>query len=75
MVYTELSSASQKEAIERFKAKGFPTNKWEEWKYDIFWSSRHIYDRNEFGDYHGKEFIKDQAALKLITKLLRKQWI
>ena len=50
-------------------------DKWEEWKYDIFWSSRHIYDRNEFGDYHGKEFIKDQAALKLITKLLRKQWI
>jgi Fe-S cluster assembly protein SufD len=33
MLYTELSSASQKEAIERFKAKGFPTNKWEEWKY------------------------------------------
>jgi Fe-S cluster assembly protein SufD len=33
MLYKELTSASQKEAIERFKAKGFPTNKWEEWKY------------------------------------------
>lgn len=33
MLYTELSSATQKEALERFKAKGFPTNKWEEWKY------------------------------------------
>ena len=33
MLYKELTSASQKEAIEGFKAKGFPTNKWEEWKY------------------------------------------
>jgi len=33
MLYTELSSATQKDALERFKAKGFPTNKWEEWKY------------------------------------------
>ena len=33
MLYTELSSVTQKEALERFKAKGFPTNKWEEWKY------------------------------------------
>jgi Fe-S cluster assembly protein SufD len=33
MLYTELSSTTQKEALERFKAKGFPTNKWEEWKY------------------------------------------
>jgi len=33
MLYKELTSVSQKEAIERFKAKGFPTNKWEEWKY------------------------------------------
>lgn len=33
MLYTELSSATQREALERFKAKGFPTNKWEEWKY------------------------------------------
>ncbi|MEN9703626.1 MAG: hypothetical protein RLZZ209_1054, partial [Bacteroidota bacterium] len=33
MLYTELSSATQKEALERFKATGFPTNKWEEWKY------------------------------------------
>ena len=49
-------------------------DKWEEWKYDIFWTSRHIYDRNELGDYQGKEFIKDQAILKLISKLLRKQW-
>ncbi|MDE2392196.1 MAG: Fe-S cluster assembly protein SufD [Cytophagales bacterium] len=33
MLYTELTSSAQKEALERFKAKGFPTNKWEEWKY------------------------------------------
>lgn len=33
MLYTELTSLAQKEALERFKAKGFPTNKWEEWKY------------------------------------------
>ena len=33
MLYTELTSATQKEALARFKAKGFPTNKWEEWKY------------------------------------------
>ena len=32
-MYTELTSSAQKEALERFKAKGFPTNKWEEWKY------------------------------------------
>jgi Fe-S cluster assembly protein SufD len=32
-LYTELTSSAQKEALERFKAKGFPTNKWEEWKY------------------------------------------
>lgn len=33
MLYTELTSSAHKEALERFKAKGFPTNKWEEWKY------------------------------------------
>ncbi|MFM6942059.1 MAG: Fe-S cluster assembly protein SufD [Aquirufa sp.] len=33
MLYTELTSSAKKEALERFKAKGFPTNKWEEWKY------------------------------------------
>ncbi|MFM6914139.1 MAG: hypothetical protein ACKOUQ_04470, partial [Aquirufa sp.] len=33
MLYTELTSSAQKEALDRFKAKGFPTNKWEEWKY------------------------------------------
>jgi Fe-S cluster assembly scaffold protein SufB len=33
MLYKELTSSAQKEALERFKAKGFPTNKWEEWKY------------------------------------------
>ena len=33
MLYTELTSLAHKEALERFKAKGFPTNKWEEWKY------------------------------------------
>ena len=33
MLYTELTSSAQKEALERFKSKGFPTNKWEEWKY------------------------------------------
>lgn len=33
MLYTELTSSTQKEALDRFKAKGFPTNKWEEWKY------------------------------------------
>ncbi len=33
MLYTELTSSAQNEALERFKAKGFPTNKWEEWKY------------------------------------------
>jgi Fe-S cluster assembly protein SufD len=33
MLYTELTSLAQKEALDRFKAKGFPTNKWEEWKY------------------------------------------
>ena len=33
MLYTELTSSAQKVALERFKAIGFPTNKWEEWKY------------------------------------------
>ena len=33
MLYTELTSSAQKEALDHFKAKGFPTNKWEEWKY------------------------------------------
>lgn len=33
MLYTELTSSAQKETLERFKAQGFPTNKWEEWKY------------------------------------------
>ena len=44
MLYTELTSSTQKEALERFKAKGFPTNKWEEWKYASLksWNEREV---------------------------------
>ena len=45
-------------------------DKWEEWKYDIFWSSRHIYDRNEFGDYHGKEFISSHRRGRRYMRIL-----
>ena len=48
--------------------------KWISWKYDIFWSNRMNYQTDNNGNYYGKEYIADQAALKLITKLLRKQW-
>ena len=54
MLYTELTSSAQKEALERFKSKGFPTNKWEEWKYaslkswndkDLDWAPQRVYKR------------------------------
>ena len=45
---------------------------WISWKYDIFWSNRNNYETDMGGNYYGKEFIKDQAMLKLITKMIRK---
>ena len=45
---------------------------WISWKYDIFWANRNNYETDMSGNYYGKEFIKDQAMLKLITKMIRK---
>ena len=45
---------------------------WISWKYDIFWANRNNYETDMGGNYYGKEFIKDQAMLKLITKMIRK---
>lgn len=45
---------------------------WISWKYDIFWANRNNYETDMGGNYYGKEFIKDQAMLKLITKIIRK---
>jgi hypothetical protein len=45
---------------------------WISWKYDIFWVNRSNYKTDMGGNYYGKEFIKDQAMLKLITKMIRK---
>jgi len=45
---------------------------WISWKYDIFWANRSNYKTDMGGNYYGKEFIKDQAMLKLITKMIRK---
>ena len=48
--------------------------KWIEWKYDIFWSNRLKYQRDEFGNYCGKEYRQDQALLKVLTKMIRKYY-
>ena len=45
---------------------------WISWKYDIFWANRNNYETDMGGNYYGKEFIKDQAMLKLITKMIKK---
>jgi hypothetical protein len=45
---------------------------WISWKYDIFWANRMQYKTDMGGNYYGKEFIQDQAMLKLITKMIRK---
>jgi len=48
--------------------------KWIQWKYDIFWSNRCNYERDEFGNYYGKEYRQDQAMLKVLTKMIRKYY-